>query len=343
MERRMRPVVVWLVLGCVLIFIMTLVGGVTRLTDSGLSMVEWDLLMGAVPPSSEIEWQEVFDKYKNYPEYQLIHSHFTLEDFKSIFFWEYFHRMIGRFIGVVFIIPFLFFWIKGYFDKKLLKQTLLLLCMGAFQGFLGWYMVKSGLDKEPRVSHYRLAAHLTTAFLTIAYTFWVALGIMYPKREEGGNKMLKHSIFFFLPVLILQIVYGAFVAGKDAGKIHNFWPHMNPGEFISSAAFDVAPFLHNFIENNSGIQFVHRYLAYIVAGIAVYLFVKYRKNGLSLKQQLGLNLVIGTVVLQFLLGVFTLVFAVPLVLGVLHQLGALILLLATVFLMHRLVYSAKTV
>lgn len=319
-----------------------MVGGITRLTDSGLSMVEWDLIMGSVPPSSDAEWQETFEKYQQYPEFQHVHSHFTLEDFKGIFFWEYFHRMIGRFIGVVFIIPFIFFWAKGYFDKKLLKQLLIILAMGAFQGFLGWYMVKSGLVKEPRVSHYRLAAHLTTAFLTIAYTFWVALGIMYPKSEGRAWPQLKKWVGLFTPVLLLQIVYGAFVAGRDAGKVHNFWPHMNPGEFISPAAFSISPFLENFIENNSGIQFVHRYLAYIVAGIVVFLWFKFKNQALTATQKLGLNVVFGVVILQFVLGVMTLLMAVPIALGVLHQLGALLLLLATVFLLHRVTFVNAT-
>lgn len=337
----MRPVIVWLMTGCVLIFIMTAVGGITRLTDSGLSMVEWDLIMGSVPPLSEGEWEETFDKYKQYPEFKHLHSHFTLQDFKQIFFWEYFHRMIGRFIGVVFIIPFIFFWIKGYFDKKLLVKLFVLLAMGAFQGFLGWYMVKSGLIKEPKVSHYRLAAHLTTAFLTIAYTFWVALGIIYPENEKGSFPKLEKGMKVFFPLLLIQIVYGAFVAGRDAGKMHNFWPHMNPGEFISPSAFSMNPLHENFLDNSSGIQFLHRYLAYLVAGIVVYFWFKFRKADLSGLQKKGLNIMLWAVGVQFILGVLTLVFSVPLILGLLHQLGALVLLLATVFFLHRLVFAEQ--
>lgn len=337
MEKNMKPVVIWLFTGCILIFIMTMVGGITRLTDSGLSMTDWNLIMGSVPPSTEAEWQATFEEYQKFPEYKLVHNHFTLSDFKRIFFWEYFHRMIGRFIGLVFIVPFIIFLIQGKIKGRLLKQCLILLGMGAFQGFLGWYMVKSGLVNEPRVSHYRLAAHLVTAFLTISYCFYVALSIMKQPVEKVSAKIsqLKKPAFIVFAATVFQIIYGAFVAGRDAGKIHNFWPHMNPGEFISPVSFSMTPFLDNFIINSSGIQFVHRYMAFVVVFLVIWIWYRVKSDFNIKSLTLPAHFMLGMVCVQFCLGVFTLLFAVPLTLGVLHQLGALLLLLGCVWMIQR--------
>lgn len=331
MNTQIRPVVIWLYVGAVMVFFMTAVGGITRLTESGLSMVDWNLFMGAIPPMSEQEWLDTFEMYKQYPEYQLSHSHFSLSDFKSIFFWEYFHRLIGRVIGLVFIIPFVIFLIQKRINRDLLKKLLFLLGVGAFQGFLGWYMVSSGLVKEPRVSHFRLAAHLCTAFFTISYSVWLASKLSIAKnRELIFPKGLYRLTWVTLLVLGIQIIYGAFVAGKDAGLIHNFWPHMNPGEFIASTTFSWSPFLDNFINNPSGIQFVHRYIAYIVTALVVVLFVKSKKYATDPQtQQYYMWMMIITLV-QVTLGIVTLMTHVPVWLGVAHQLGALLLLLCTI-------------
>jgi len=232
MKKDNKKVVYWLLTGCILIFIMVVVGGITRLTHSGLSISNYKLISGTIPPMNDIEWQEAFDLYKQYPEYQKLNTHFDLQDFKDIYFWEWLHRVIGRFIGLVFIIPFIYFLIKKQLTKPTLKKSIILLVLGGFQGFLGWYMVKSGLVDRPDVSHYRLAAHLTTAFITFAYTFWVILDILYPIKKEF-NKRLKRIIQVSLAILIIQIVYGAFVAGLDAGFIHNFWPMMADGKMIA--------------------------------------------------------------------------------------------------------------
>ncbi|NBG64706.1 COX15/CtaA family protein [Acidiluteibacter ferrifornacis] len=333
-ELSKRPIIIWLFTGCFFIFSMVVIGGVTRLTNSGLSMVEWNLLMGSLPPMNETEWMVVFEKYKQFPEYQLINSHFTLEEFKDIFFWEYLHRLLGRVVGLVFIIPFIYFLAKKMISRKLFFQLLLLLFMGGFQGFLGWYMVKSGLNKDPDVSHYRLAMHLITAFITFAYTFWVALGLIYPNREKRVNHPLKNSAFFLLGITIVQIVWGAFVAGLNAGKIYNTWPKMGE-QWIADSVTAIQPLWHNFVEGLGGVQFVHRYLAYIVVATVLWLVVKSRKMLLDKSQSIGLKILLGTVLFQFVLGVITLLMAVPVWLGVMHQLGAFFLLGSTVYVVHR--------
>ena len=335
MKKDNKRVVYWLFAGCVLIFIMVVVGGITRLTHSGLSISSYKLISGTIPPMNEIEWQEAFDLYKQYPEYQKLNTHFDLQDFKDIYFWEWLHRVIGRFIGLVFIIPFIYFLIKKQLTKSTIKKSIILLVLGGFQGFLGWYMVKSGLVDKPDVSHYRLAAHLTTAFITFAYTFWVILDILYPLKKEI-NKKLKKIIQVSLGLLIIQIIYGAFVAGLDAGFIHNFWPMMAEGKFIHETVYiEQEPLYRNFIEGKSGVQFVHRILAYIVTISIFIIWNRTRKMELSQEQKLGVNFLIYFLILQFTLGVFTLLFAVPVWLGVAHQVGAFFLLTAMTFVLHR--------
>ncbi len=181
-----KSVIIWLLSGCFLVFIMVVVGGITRLTNSGLSMTDWHLVTDTFPPLTEAKWEETFEKYKLFPEYQKIniHNDFTLSDYKFIYFWEWFHRFIGRIIGLVFIIPFIYFLIKKKLNTETLRKCAILLGMGAFQGFLGWFMVKSGLIDAPDVSHFRLSLHLTFAFITFAYTLWVALDLIYPEKNK---------------------------------------------------------------------------------------------------------------------------------------------------------------
>lgn len=332
MSKNLKPVVIWLFTGAVLVFIMTAIGGITRLTESGLSMVDWKLIMGAIPPLTEEAWQKTFEQYQQFPEYQITHAHFSLSDFKSIYFWEYTHRLLGRVIGLVFIIPFLIFLAQKRISKSLLFKLLFLLFMGGFQGFLGWYMVSSGLVNEPRVSHFRLAAHLSTAFFTIAYSVWLALDLMQAKdRTPIFPKKLYKLTWFGLIILAIQIVFGAFVAGKDAGMIHNFWPNMNPGEFISPEIFEGDTVWDSLINHPSGIQFMHRYLAYIVTGLVVYLWVKSKQLNTDFETQKRFSYLFILVLIQFSLGVFTLIMHVPVYLGVLHQLGALLLLLGFIY------------
>ncbi|WP_027138881.1 COX15/CtaA family protein [Gaetbulibacter saemankumensis] len=334
MKKDNNAVIYWLLTGCFMIFIMVVVGGITRLTDSGLSISNYKLITGTVPPIGDAEWQEAFELYKQYPEYQKLHSHFTLEDFKSIYFWEWLHRVIGRSIGLVFIIPFLYFLIKKRLTKKTIKKCLVLLSLGAFQGFLGWYMVKSGLVDMPDVSHFRLAAHLTTAFLTFAATLWVALDLKFPDIKPANKPMKKFIIAGYI-VLIIQIVYGAFVAGLKAGLLHNHWPMMNEGKFLHFSALTYEPFYLNLIENPSGIQFIHRTLAYLVVIFTYVIWRKSKSFSLTPEQKLGINALVSLVLLQFILGVFTILLQVPLWLGVAHQIGAFFLLTAMTFALHR--------
>ena len=335
MKRDNKAVIYWLLTGCVLIFIMVIVGGITRLTHSGLSISNYKLISGTIPPMNEIEWNEAFELYKQYPEYQKLNNHFSIEEFKDIYFWEWIHRVIGRFIGLVFIIPFLYFLVKKRLSKSTIKKSVILLIMGGFQGFLGWYMVKSGLVDRPDVSHYRLAAHLTTAFLTFAYTFWVALDLIFPDKKVMDKKF-RNFIRIGLVVLVIQIIYGAFVAGLDAGWIHNTWPFMNEGKLIHETVYiEQSPTYLNFIEGKSGVQFVHRTLAYVVVIFILSIWYKAKRMQLTTWQIKGINGLLIMVGIQFLLGVLTLILAVPVWLGVLHQVGAFILLSTMVFTLHR--------
>lgn len=334
-QTKNKKVIYWLLTGCVLIFIMVVVGGITRLTHSGLSISNYKLISGTLPPMNEAEWITAFELYKQYPEYQKINSYFSIQNFKDIYFWEWIHRVIGRFIGMVFLLPFLYFLLKKQLSKATVKKCLLLLFLGGFQGFLGWYMVKSGLVDNPDVSHYRLAIHLTTAFITFAYTLWIALGLWFPNKKEVNTK-LRNLLRFGLGILIVQIIWGAFVAGLDAGWIHNHWPLMSDGKLIhETVTLEQSPVWKNFVEGKSGVQFVHRYLAYIVVGIIGLIWYKTRKISLSFPQKNGINILLGLVLLQFILGVFTLILQVPVWLGVLHQVIAFFLLAAMTFTLHR--------
>jgi len=336
-RKQHKAIIIWLLTGCALIFIMVAIGGLTRLTHSGLSMVEWNLF-GSNPPSSQADWEILFDKYKQYPEYQLVNFNFSLEEFKTIFYWEYGHRMFGRLIGLVFIIPFFWFLIRKKINKSLLPKLVILLCMGAFQGLLGWYMVKSGLKANPDVSHYRLAMHLTTAFLTFGYTFWVALGLIYPKSERASNHVLKRGFQFLFPVVVLQIIWGAYIAGLNAGKVYNAWPKMGE-KWIADGVTAMQPWYLNFVEGLAGVQFIHRYLAYLVVGLILFLFWKAKKMQLSSSQKWGVNSLVIAVSVQFVLGVVTLLYAVPVSLGLLHQLGAFVLLGSVIYSLHRFRFS----
>lgn len=335
MKKDNKKVIYWLLTGCILIFIMVVVGGITRLTHSGLSISNYKLISGTIPPIGEAEWQEAFNLYKQYPEFQKLNNQFTLQDFKDIYFWEWLHRVIGRFIGLVFFLPFVYFLVTKQLSKATIKKSIVLLALGGFQGFLGWYMVKSGLVNNPDVSHYRLAAHLTTAFITFAYTFWVALDLMFPRKKDINTKF-RNFIRIALVILLIQIIYGAFVAGLDAGFIHNHWPMMSEGKFMHQTVYiEQSPLYKNFIAGKSGVQFVHRILAYLTV-LFVFLIWKKSKNINLTKFQLkGIYNLLILVGLQFVLGVFTILLQVPVWLGVAHQIGAFFLLTAMTFTLHR--------
>ena len=331
-----KPVIIWLLIGCLLVYLMVLLGGITRLTHSGLSITEWKVIMGTLPPLNEDQWQLTFEKYQQSPEFKIVNNHYTLAEFKSIFWWEYLHRLLGRIIGLVFLIPFIYFLLKKKLDKKVTKNLVVIFLLGGLQGFLGWFMVKSGLVKNPDVSHYRLAAHLITAFAVFGYIFWVVLNLVYPPEKNIStntvNSIRKISKWLFA-VVILQIIYGAFVAGLNAGLIYNTFPKMGT-EWIPESVTALNPFWKNFIEGLAGVQFTHRYLAYTIVVLVFTIWYKGTKITLTERQQQAITLLVMIVLIQFLLGMFTLLYSVPLVLGVLHQTGAFVLFSSAIYLLH---------
>lgn len=325
-----RAVKNWLMLGCILIACMVVIGGVTRLTGSGLSMTEWDLIMGAVPPMNEVQWNSAFDKYKQIPEYELINSHMDLAGFKKIFFWEYLHRNWGRMMGLVFFFPFIYFWRKGLISGWLTKRSLLIMLAGGAVGGLGWFMVKSGLSENPDVSQYRLAIHLCAAFTVFCIVLWTWLDLNHGKSAWSHMNKTGMWLKVLLGLLIIQIIWGAFTAGLDAGRIYNTWPAMN-GEFYPSTAYPEGSFWQIISENKATVQFIHRTLAWVVASVFVAMGWDFRKQ--PAMQRTWKWFIIG-VLIQFSLGVLAIMYQVPLVIGVLHQLGALLLLAILLVAMH---------
>lgn len=304
-----------------MIYMMVMVGGITRLTGSGLSMADWKPLLGVFPPTTEDAWQEKFELYQNTPEFKIKNTHFTLEEFKQIFWWEFIHRDLGRLIGVVFLIPFIFFWIRKKLDNSLLKKLLILLVLGGFQGVLGWYMVKSGLDKVPYVSHFRLAAHFLTALTAMFYAFWLALDLIFPNHIEN-KKVNKWSKLLF-PVVILQLLYGAFTAGLKAG-FGNY-------EFINVFTFPTG-FGSGFNDPQT-VLFIHRYIAIILyVLITLFVFKTFKKSSNVVRA--GLWFLLFAINLQFVLGVLTLLNSVPVVLGVLHQAGSVLVIGSIIYLIN---------
>jgi heme a synthase len=337
-----KPIIYWLLTGCFLVYLMVVIGAITRLTHSGLSMTDWSPT-GSFPPMNETAWQLEFKKYQSSPEFQIINSHFTVQEFKSIFWWEYVHRFIGRFIGIVFFIGFIYFLIKKQLDKALIKRCLILMGLGALQGAIGWWMVKSGLSKNPAVSHYRLGVHLLNAFLVFGVTLWFALELIYKSKFEKNmvSKSFKKIFYIFAAVLILQIIYGAFVAGLKAGLAYPTWPKMGDTFFPEEIwVFDT--WFDNFIDKNkAGIQFVHRYIAYSVAIGAIWLFIRIRKETNASAIKKGIQFLLIMTGIQFLLGILTLLYHVPVTLGVLHQTGAFVMYSTCVFILYHIRMSTK--
>jgi cytochrome c oxidase assembly protein subunit 15 len=328
-----RPVAVWLLTGCLLIAAMVTVGGVTRLTGSGLSITEWNLLMGALPPLNQADWLELFRKYQASPQFQLVNSHFTLADFQRIFRWEYLHRLIARLMGVVFVVPFAWFLIRGYIDRALRTRLALVFALGAFQGVLGWLMVASGLVDRPAVSHYRLAAHLFTALLTYAVTLWVALGLLAPDRRPAMPEAIRWQARIFAALFCLQVVYGAFVAGLKAGFMYNTFPLMGDS-LVPAGLLTLSPAWTNLTENPGTVQFIHRLLGWALAVLGSWLWFTLRVHGMRGPA----NLLLATLAAQFTLGILTILNlpGSPVFWGSIHQAGAVALLTAVVGLLFAL-------
>lgn len=322
-----KAVYYWLLTGCFLIACMVVVGGITRLTQSGLSIVEWKPLVGIIPPLNEAEWIQEFNKYKTSPEFKTFNAHFHLEDFKAIYFWEYLHRLLGRLLGFIFLFPAVYFWLNKSLNGTMKKRLTVIFFGGVLQGFLGWYMVKSGLIKNPHVSHYRLAAHLTLALTLMGYIYWTALVFKYgniPRNKKlFSNRFL--NVFFILTSI--QIIYGAFVAGLKAGKMYNTFPKMGsvwiPVEW--SYAFERLGLLA-LTEGHVVVQFIHRLLGMILFSMASYL--AFQIKFMDRKIWPASRWVVVLFIIQVGLGILTLIYAVPITLGVLHQAVAMGLCLA---------------
>lgn len=329
-----KAIAFWLLTCCGLVFAMVVLGGVTRLTGSGLSMVDWRPLLGWLPPLSDGEWQRVFEMYQQSPEFQKLNSQMDISAFRNIFWLEYLHRLLGRIIGIVFLLPFIYFLVRGSIRRSEWPKYLLMFVLGGMQGVLGWYMVKSGLVDVPHVSQYRLTAHLVAAFLIYAYMFWVAMSQLYPATRNARHPWFRKSLALTI-LLSVTIISGGFVAGLKAGKIYNTFPMM--GDYwIPPGTMALEPFWRNFFDNATTVQLDHRLLA-ITTLIAIVLFwVKARNAELPLRTRPAVNALLHTAALQVLLGVTTLLLAVPVFLGATHQAVAMLLFTVSLYVLHSL-------
>lgn len=322
-----RSIIIWLWTIIFMVFCMIFIGGITRLTDSGLSMVNWRPLMGAIPPLNHEEWMQTFNAYRAFPEYKLINAGMSLSEFKMIFFWEYFHRLFGRLIGVAFFFPFLYFVVKKRMSVSLIKKVSIAFVLGGMQGLMGWYMVKSGLVDKPDVSHFRLAAHLDLAFLIIGYIYWIILGLKNRTLVKAHSSKMRTWLVAFLCVLCFQITYGAFVAGMDAGLSFNTFPKMGQ-RWIPNDSFMLSPVILNYVENTALIQFIHRTLAWLLLLAGLFLCFKSRSIT-NLKSRRAIQMMGVSLAVQFVLGVVTLLLYIPVSIASMHQIGACVLLLLT--------------
>ena len=342
-EKYKSQVLLWLFAGCFLVFGMVVVGGITRLTGSGLSITEWKVISGSIPPLNEAQWMEAFEKYKQIPQFQQQNSNFELADFKFIYFWEFIHRLFGRLVGIVFLVGLIYFLWKKAVSVNLLLKLLFMFALGGIQGFLGWYMVSSGLTQNVRVSHIRLAIHLTFAFITFGCIFWVALSQLFDREASNSSDVTKFrkAAKVLLGLLTLQIIYGAFVAGSKAGLVYNTWPKMYDRWVPEAIGYSFQKDgISSLINNLASVQFIHRGLAYLVAVITVILAYKICKlPNLHPSQKLATYILLIGVFSQLILGIFTLLLNVPIVLGVLHQAFAFFLFAALIYLIHRLRYE----
>jgi cytochrome c oxidase assembly protein subunit 15 len=334
-QRSSRPIAVWLLIGIAMLIIQVLLGGITRLTGSGLSITEWKPIMGTLPPMSEQQWNEAFDKYKQIAQYKYVNSSFTLHDFKFIFFWEWIHRLWARLIAVVFLIPFIIFLIQRRFKPEMIKPMIILFLLGLLQGLVGWIMVMSGLESSDRVSvsHYKLAIHFILALVLISYTLWFVLELLVPKNELVLNPPLRKFTGWIMALLGVQLVYGAFMAGLKAAVYAPTWPDIN-GNFIPRGGSPSSGVL-KFFDNPLVVHFIHRNLAYLITLLTIIWYLNAIKviSNVLFKNTSWLPLAL--VLLQGVLGVFALLNSPDskalIWLGVTHQFVAMLLLLSLVF------------
>lgn len=329
-----KPLYIWLFVCCAAVFVMIIVGAITRLTESGLSIVEWRPLIGALPPMNEQEWLRIFDLYKATPEFQKKNFWMSVDDFKTIFFWEWFHRLLGRLIGMIYALPYLFFLVKGSIPQGYTLKLFGIFILGGLQGLMGWYMVESGLVDIPSVSHYRLAAHLSLALLLHALMFWIALDFIQlsdnkPQRQDLG--LYKHG-WVTLGFVMITIFWGAYTAGLDAGLVYNnTFPKMGDN-WIPSEVWFHKPIWINFFENHAGVQFMHRWLAMITAVIVLSFSIHAIKRRFKEFRFAALGFF---VFIQIALGIATLFSGVNITLAVMHQGGAVIVLTLLLSCLHK--------
>ena len=327
-----RIVAIWLIGVAAVIFFMILLGGATRLTHSGLSMVDWKPIMGIIPPLSTADWMATFKLYQQSPEYLKVNAGMSLSDFKGIFYFEYFHRLLGRLIGLLFLVPFLIFWFRGQIKKPLLPSMILMFVLGGLQGVLGWYMVKSGLVNNPQVSQYRLTAHLMAAMLIYGYILWVAFGLL--KRPLASSFAPNNKLFFislvFTLLIALMMASGGFVAGTKAGFTFNTFPLMGD-RFIPEGMYSMQPFWLNWFENITTVQFNHRIFAYLLVLIVPVWAFSVRRLNVTDRSNTAAHLLMIILITQVSLGVATILLQVPTVLGVIHQGGAVVLFTVALF------------
>jgi len=333
-----RQLAVWLLICCAMIFAMVVLGGVTRLTGSGLSMVEWDPLFGVVPPLDEASWNADFDLYKQSPEYNKINIGMDLDGFRKIYWFEFSHRLLGRTIGIVFLVPFLFFLFTGRIARSLVPKLVVMFVLGGLQGVLGWYMVMSGLVDNPHVSQYRLTAHLGLAVLIYAYMFHVALGLWSsrtPPPAPGVPRKLYTAVTVLVGMVLITILSGGLVAGLKAGFAYNTFPLMD-GRWIPDAILMQEPLWRNFLENIATVQFDHRLLATLTFTGVVITWLVSRRYALPGQVRTGLHLLLAAALLQVTLGISTLLLHVPVPLAAAHQGGALVLFTTILFVYQRM-------
>jgi cytochrome c oxidase assembly protein subunit 15 len=331
-----RVIASWLLACAAMIFFMVVLGGVTRLTESGLSITEWQPITGALPPLSEAAWQAEFAKYRAIPQFQLMHSWMSLADFKTIFFWEWLHRLWGRLIGIAFAAPFLWFLLRRRIPPGLMPRLVGILVLGGLQGLLGWVMVKSGLVDRVEVSQYRLVAHLGLAIVIYAAILWTAFDLLWPRPPRalpaGG---LARAAAAIAALVFVTLLAGGFVAGLNAGLTYNTFPLMD-GSLVPEGYWQLQPWWRNFFENVAAVQFDHRLLALTsLAAIAV-LWLAGRRHALGARGRLALDALLAMALLQVALGVATLLLVVPLPLAAAHQAGAVLLFTAALVACHAL-------
>lgn len=332
-------IAIWLFVCCALVFAMVVVGGVTRLTGSGLSIVEWKPIVGTIPPITQEDWEVLLEKYRQIPQYEQVNKGMSLDEFKGIFWWEYFHRLLGRLIGLVFFIPFIYFLLRKRIDQELGLKLTGIFMLGGLQGLMGWYMVMSGLADNVYVSQYRLTAHLGLAFIIYAAMFWVATGLISPVNIHSSDFAAIRKLYrfsgFLVCLIFLMILSGGLVAGIHAGKAYNTFPLMD-GSFIPSALFVLEPWYRNFFDNITTVQFDHRMIAWLLIFLIPAFWFKAKKLALTRSGHLACHLLLLMVMIQVGLGITTLLLSVPLAFAAAHQAGAVLLFTAALWVCRKL-------